>query len=237
MKFMKKILVAEDEASIREFITVNLIRSGFVVAEAHDGKSAIELFDREPHDFNIVILDIMMPNIDGLNVCRYIRSIDPNVGIIFLSAKTQESDKLEGLKLGADDYITKPFSVSELLARIESVNRRVELAKALLETNGTDEIKSGKFVLNTKRRAVFADGVKIDLSQIEFEILEYFFSNPNKTITRNEILNRVWGENYFGDDKVVDVNIRRLRIKIEKDPSIPENLLTVWGQGYKWIEG
>lgn len=232
---MKKILVAEDEGSIRDFITLNLAQAGYSVCEAKNGAEAVELFEKEKDLIDIVLLDVMMPFMNGIEVCRHIREKSQNVGVIFLSAKALEQDKVYGLYSGADDYITKPFSVTELLARIDSVYRRVRLNKELLNTH-SDEITCGSFVLSTKKRAVFNGKQRIDLSQIEFQILEYFFSLPGKTISREELLTRVWGESYYGDDKVVDVNIRRLRLKIEKDPSCPEHLITVWGKGYKWVE-
>ncbi|MDO4380789.1 MAG: response regulator transcription factor [Clostridia bacterium] len=233
---MKKILIAEDEKSIREFITLNLRRHGFSVAEAENGTESLKIFEENKDSLDVVLLDVMMPKLDGIEACRRIRELSSTVGIIFLTAKTQEQDKVFGLYSGADDYITKPFSVTELLARIEAVYRRVKLNKEILNAN-SDEIICGKFRLSTKKRAVFCDGQRIDLSQIEFQILELFFSKPNRTISREELLNHVWGESYFGDDKVVDVNIRRLRLKIEKDPSCPDYLTTVWGKGYKWISG
>lgn len=231
---MKKILVAEDESSIREFITFNLNHHGYNVFEAKNGLEALKIFESQKDEIDIVLLDVMMPRLDGIEVCKRIREISSCVGVIFLTAKTQEQDKVYGLYSGADDYITKPFSITELLARIESVYRRVSFNKELIK-NRSDEIVCGNFVLSTKKRAVFYNNQRIDLSQIEFQILEFFFSKPNQTISREELLNRVWGESYYGDDKVVDVNIRRLRLKIEKDPSCPDCLTTVWGKGYKWV--
>ncbi len=233
---MKKILVAEDESSIREFITLNLSRRGYSVYEAKNGLEALKIFESFKDDIDVVLLDVMMPKLDGIEACKCIREISSSVGIIFLTAKTQEHDKVYGLYSGADDYITKPFSITELFARIEAVYRRAHLSKELSNNNG-DEITCGRFVLSTKKRAVFCDKQRIDLSQIEFQILELFFSKPNQTIGREELLTHVWGESYYGDDKVVDVNIRRLRLKIEKDPSCPERLITVWGKGYKWVSG
>ncbi len=233
---MKKILVAEDETSIREFITLNLTHQGYSVYEAANGIDALKIFESEKDSIDVVLLDVMMPKLDGIATCRHIREISQSVGIIFLTAKTQERDKVYGLSSGADDYITKPFSITELLARIEAVYRRVHLSKELIHNSG-DEMTCGKFVLSTKKRAVFCDKQRIDLSQIEFQILELFFSKPNQTISREELLTHVWGESYYGDDKVVDVNIRRLRLKIEKDPSCPDHLTTVWGKGYKWLSG
>ena len=231
---MKSILIAEDEAAIREFITLNLTHSGYSVVEAENGKEAVELFEKDKENIDIVLLDYMMPLMNGIDACKRIRELSPGVGVIFLTAKTQESDKIYGLYSGADDYITKPFSVTELLARIEAVYRRVKLNKELLNTH-SDEMVCGDYILSTKKRAVITGNQRIELSQIEFQILEYFFSQPDTTISREEILERVWGGGYFGDDKVVDVNIRRLRLKVEKDPSCPEHLITVWGKGYKWV--
>lgn len=230
----RKVLVVEDEVSIREFITLNLAKAGYSVSEARNGTDAINIFDRETDSFDVVLLDIMMPSVSGIDVCRHIREKSQNIGVIFLSAKAQEHDKVYGLYCGADDYITKPFSLTELLARIDAVYRRVKLSKEIINTH-SDEITCGNFLLSTKKRAVFCGKQRIDLSQIEFQILEYFFSNTEKTISREELLFQVWGESYYGDDKVVDVNIRRLRLKIEKDPSCPEHLITVWGKGYKWV--
>ncbi len=231
---MKSILIAEDEAAIREFITLNLTHSGYCVVEAENGKEAVELFEKDKENIDIVLLDYMMPLMNGIDACKRIRELSSGVGVIFLTAKTQESDKIYGLYSGADDYITKPFSVTELLARIEAVYRRVKLNKELLNTH-SDEMVCGDYILSTKKRAVITGNQRIELSQIEFQILEYFFSQPDTTISREEILERVWGGGYFGDDKVVDVNIRRLRLKVEKDPSCPEHLITVWGKGYKWV--
>ena len=231
---MKKILVAEDESAIRGFITLNLVHSGYSVIEAENGKEAIEAFEKDKENIDVVLLDYMMPVVNGIDACKRIRELSPSVGVIFLTAKAQEADKVLGLSSGADDYITKPFSVTELFARIDSVYRRVSIGKDLLNSY-SDEMTCGEFTLSTKKRAILLNGKRIELSQIEFQILEFFFSQPDKTIMRDEILSRVWGEGYYGDDKVVDVNIRRLRLKIEKDPSCPEHLITVWGKGYKWV--
>ena len=232
---MKKILLAEDESAIREIIAINLTRAGYEVVQAADGKSALGLFLESPLSFDVALLDIMMPTIDGVTVCKAIREADANIGIILLTAKTQESDKITGLKSGADDYITKPFSVNELLARVEVVCRRVEMIKSA-KTEGSDEVVSGDYVLSIKKRSLFENGNQIELSQIEFQILELLLSNSGKTFERSEILEYAWGDRFYGDDKVVDVNIRRLRIKVEKNPSSPKHLITVRGKGYKWIE-
>ena len=150
-----------------------------------------------------------------------------------LSAKSQEMDKVGGLMIGADDYITKPFATTELIARVDAIYRRVSMTSE--KAAPVTEIQSGPFLLNEKSRTLSKNGELIDLTQVEFQIMEYFIKNPNVALERNEILNKVWGDNYFGDVKIVDVNIRRLRIKIEDDPSNPRYLTTVWGFGYKWI--
>ena len=233
---MKTALIAEDEKSIREFIIINLKIAGYDVIEACNGSEAIERFKENSDIIDIAILDIMMPEIDGVEVCRQIRAINVNVGIIFLTAKTQEEDKVTGLKAGADDYVPKPFSTAELIARVDSLYRRVEYSKKLTTDAKADFIKLGRFELDLKKHILRKDDQVIDLTHIEFQILECFFTTPGISIERGYFLDKVWGDPYYGDDKVVDVNIRRLRLKIEDNPSSPKNLITVWGQGYKWIE-
>ena len=231
---MKKILVAEDESAIREFVVINLERAGYEVTEADCGEAALQRFDEENGNFDIAILDIMMPGIDGLSVCRELRKRSGSIGIIMLTARTQEMDKVSGLMLGADDYVTKPFSPSELVARVDALYRRVALAEVRAQNNFQEEIKSAEFVLNLRNRTLLKRGKAIELTQVEFQIMEYFFSNPGAALDRTNILNHVWGEAYFGEEKIVDVNIRRLRMKIEDQPSSPQHIVTVWGLGYKW---
>ena len=232
---MKKVLIAEDESAIREIIAITLKRAGYEVTEACDGQQALMLYNEKEGDFDVVLLDIMMPNIDGLEVCKRLRAVSGTVGIIMLTAKTQEMDKVSGLLMGADDYITKPFSPSELMARVDSVYRRVAMnTQQSRPQEKSDKIVLEPFELNLRNRALFKNGVPIELTQVEFQIIEFFFSNPGKALSRTDILKKVWGESYFGDEKVVDVNIRRLRMKIEDEPSIPKHLVTVWGMGYKW---
>lgn len=231
---MKKILVAEDETAIREFVVINLRRAGYEVVEADCGEKALELYNADPKSFDIALLDIMMPGIDGISVCKAIREDNGSIGIIMLTAKTQEMDKISGLMMGADDYVTKPFSPSELVARVDALYRRVALAEMRQGNNFTEEIRSGNFVLNLRNRTLKKGGEMIELTQVEFQIMEFFFSNPGTALERNEILSHVWGEGYYGEDKIVDVNIRRLRMKIEDDASNPVHIVTVWGLGYKW---
>lgn len=235
---MRKVLVAEDEDSIREFIVINLTRSGYNVAQASDGLAALRLFDESDGDFDVAILDIMMPEMDGLTLCKELRKRSSDFGIIMLSARTQEMDKVTGLLVGADDYVTKPFSPSELMARVDAVYRRVEMSnRAKMQNTHQDEITLGQFVLNIRNRTLTKDGRFIELTQVEFQIMEYFFTNPDAALDRTDILNKVWGKSYFGEEKIVDVNIRRLRMKVEDNPSAPTHLVTIWGLGYKWITG
>ncbi len=233
---MKTVLIAEDETSIRDFIIINLKRSGYEVIEAADGKEATEKFDLASKEIDVAILDIMMPFVDGIEACKYIRHKSPEVGIILLTAKTQEMDKITGLMSGADDYVTKPFSPSELMARVDAVYRRVSLLK---ERNtavcDSKSISLGEFTLNVNERILYKNQKPIELTQIEFQILEYLFKNPNVVLERSSILTEVWGNDYYIDDKVIDVNIHRLRAKLEDEPSQPKHLVTIWGMGYKWI--
>lgn len=231
---MKKILVCEDEDAIRDFVVINLTRAGYEVTEATNGEEALQKYDEHNGDFDVAILDIMMPGIDGLQVCKELRNMNSGIGIIMLSARTQEMDKVTGLMLGADDYITKPFSPSELTARVDSLYRRVAMSEANNENNFKEELKSGIFTLNLRNRSLTKNGTIIELTQVEFQIMEYFFSKPGTALDRTDILNHVWGEQYVGEEKIVDVNIRRLRMKVEDEPSNPKYIVTVWGLGYKW---
>lgn len=231
---MKRILVVEDEDAIREFMVINLQRAGYDVVEANSGEAALQKYEENHGEFDVAILDIMMPGIDGLTVCKELRKKSGNLGIIMLTAKTQEMDKVTGLMLGADDYVTKPFSPSELVARVDSLYRRVAIAEMREENNFQEELVSGDFVLNLRNRALKKKGRMIELTQVEFQIMEYFFSNPGVALDRTNILTHVWGEAYYGEEKIVDVNIRRLRMKIEDEPSNPKHIVTVWGLGYKW---
>ena len=234
---MKRILIAEDETAIRDFIVINLKRSGYDVTEACNGREAVEKYDECAGDFDIALLDIMMPEMDGLEVCKYLRQKSSTIGIIMLTAKSQEMDKVTGLLVGADDYVIKPFSPSELMARVDAVYRRVSVNKELADkkSNTGDVVVSGEFSLNLRSRTLLKNDENIELTQVEFQIMEYFMSNPGVSLSRLDILSYVWGDAYFGDEKVVDVNIRRLRMKIEDDSSSPEHLTTVWGMGYKWV--
>ena len=228
---MKKLLVCEDESAIREFEVITLRRAGYEVVDTSCGEDAIKAFNAAPNDFSVVLLDIMMPGIDGFTVCKKIREKNSRVGIIMLSAKTQEMDKVNGLMLGADDYVTKPFSPSELAARVDAICRRISAGNDA----PSDILKSGPFTLSLLSRTLTKNGKIIDLTQVEFQLIELFMSNAETALERKQILVRIWGESYNGDDKIVDVNIRRLRMKIEDEPSNPAHLQTVWGYGYKWM--
>ena len=231
---MRKILVVEDEDAIREVVALNLRLAGYEVTEAASAEQALAVFSPSA-GFDVAVLDIMLPGMNGFSLCETIRRDSASIGIIMLSAKTLETDKIKGLSIGADDYMTKPFSVSELLARVEALVRRVGrqgASSAAPEPDG--RMVSGVFVLDQKSRVLYKNGTSIDLTQVEFQIMELFFANPGVALVREKILEGVWGENYFGDVKIVDVNIRRLRMKIEDEPSAPKHILTVWGYGYRW---
>ena len=230
---MKRVLVVEDENSIREMEVLNLRMAGWEVLEAPSAERALELLHQNP-PCDAALLDIMLPGMDGLSLCETIRRDDPDIGIIIASAKGQEADKIRGLSIGADDYITKPFSVSELIARIEALARRVHRNAGEGRDGTPDQLVSGSFVLDEKSRVLYKAGKPIDLTQVEFQIMELFFRNPGTALVREKILEGVWGSGYYGDVKIVDVNIRRLRMKIEDEPSSPTHILTVWGYGYRW---
>ena len=232
---MKKILVAEDEQAIRELVVINLKRAGYDTLEAGSGDEALQIYERENGNIDVALLDIMMPGeLDGLAVCRRLREKSGSIGIILLTARTQEMDKVSGLMMGADDYVTKPFSPSELVARVDAVYRRVALEQTRSENNFKEEIRSGEFVLNLRNRSLTKAGKPIELTQVEFQLMEYFFCNPTAALDRSDILKHVWGDAYYGEEKIVDVNIRRLRMKVEDEPSNPKHIITVWGLGYKW---
>ena len=227
---MKKILVLEDEANIRSFVVINLRRSGFEPIEAETGEMALEKLRVNP-DICLALLDVMLPDIDGFEVCRRIRATGSKMGIIMLTAKSQEIDKVTGLMTGADDYVTKPFSPAELTARVDALIRRLGIDE---DERSSTELVSGPFLLNTRNRTLEKDGQRLKLTQIEYLLMKLFMENPGKAMSRQDILTAVWGNDFKGELKTVDVNIRRLRIKIESDPTEPEYLTTVWGYGYKW---
>lgn len=187
---MKKVLVAEDESSIREFVVINLKRNGYDVVEAADGAQAIEKYKACNGDIDVAILDIMMPYVDGLEVCKQLRAMNANLGIIMLTAKTQEMDKVSGLLIGADDYVTKPFSPSELMARVDVLYRRVEMSTGFADSSHANVITSGEFELNMRNRTLTKNGIPIELTQVEFQIMEYFFTNQDAALSRTDILEK-----------------------------------------------
>ena len=226
---MRKVLIMEDEENIRSFVVINLKRAGYQAVEAATGQEAPDKL-RENPDIGVAILDIMLPDIDGFEVCRRIRATNKQMGIIMLTARTQEMDKVTGLMTGADDYVTKPFSPAELTARIDALFRRIGG-----DNSGDDELLvQGPFVMNTRNHTLEKAGSRIRLTQVEYSILKLFMQNPGRALSREDILSGVWGREYEGELKIVDVNIRRLRIKIEDDTANPTYITTVWGFGYKW---
>jgi len=226
---MKRVLILEDEPNIRSFVVINLRRAGYEVVEAGTGYEALDRLEQYP-DIGVAILDIMLPDIDGFEVCRRIRASGMKIGVIMLTARTQEIDKVTGLMTGADDYVTKPFSPAELTARIDALFRRVGDDNKV----SYDMLKQGPFTLNLRNHSLEKNGTKVRLTQVEYAIMKLFMQNPGRALSREDILSSVWGRDYDGELKIVDVNIRRLRIKIEDDTNRPAYITTVWGFGYKW---
>lgn len=222
-----KVLVVEDEESIRKFVKINLEREGFEVLEAGSGEEGLEIASKT--DLDIVILDLMLPGIDGYEVCKRLRDESEELGIIMLTAKSQDLDKIMGLEFGTDDYMTKPFNPMELVLRVKS------LAKRIGNVNDDESTLVYKpFKIDVYSRKFYKNDNEIVLTPTEFQIAKLFLENPGKAFKRDEILNIVWGYDFMGDSKIVDVNIRRLRSKIEEDPSNPKYIETIWGVGYRW---
>ncbi len=226
---MKKVMILEDEVNIRSFVVINLRRAGYEPIEAATGQEALDKLRDNP-DIGVAILDIMLPDIDGFEVCRRIRATSKQIGIIMLTARTQEMDKVTGLMTGADDYVTKPFSPAELTARIDALFRRIGGDAAV----SSEIVSQGPFVMNMRNHTLEKNGSRVRLTQVEYSIMKLFMQNPGRALSREDILSSVWGQDYEGELKIVDVNIRRLRIKIEDDTANPAYITTVWGYGYKW---
>ena len=227
---MKKVLILEDEVNIRSFVVINLKRAGYDTIEAGNGQEALDAIAQNP-DVGVAILDIMVPgDMDGFEVCRRIRATNKQMGIIMLTARTQEMDKVTGLMTGADDYVTKPFSPAELTARVDALFRRIGKGGSF----GSEIISQGPFTMNTRNHTLDKNGERIRLTQVEYSIMKMFMLNPGRALSREDILAEVWGREFDGELKIVDVNIRRLRIKIEDDTANPSYITTVWGLGYKW---
>lgn len=229
----KRILVCEDEDAIRDFVVIHLKRSGYEVTDVNCGEEAVRLWENGAR-FDVAILDIMMPGMDGTQVCKYLREHSRTIGIIMLSAKSQEMDKVSCLMLGADDYVTKPFSPSELVARVDAIYRRVSISQP--DNDLVGDMETGPFLVDSRSRTIYKNETPIELTQVEYNILEFFIRNKGKAIDRQTLIEKIWGSGYFGDDKIIDVNIRRLRMKIEENPSDPQYIRTVWGYGYIWGE-
>ena len=224
----KRILIVEDEENIVDILAFNLKREGYETMEAMDGATGLELaLEKDP---DLILLDLMLPKMDGFEVCRRIREAGRTTPVIMLTAREEETDKVLGLELGADDYITKPFSPAELTARIDALYRRI----GSTESADASELVQGPFVLNTRNRMLEKNAERIKLTQVEYAIMKLFMQNPGRALSREDILSSVWGRDYDGELKIVDVNIRRLRIKIEDDTNHPTYITTVWGFGYKW---
>lgn len=223
-----KILLVEDEESIRKFVKINLEREGYKIFEAGSGEEGLEIARAERPD--VVVLDIMLPGIDGFEVCKILREEFPSLGIIMLTAKAEDYDKIMGLQYGTDDYLTKPFNPTELTLRIKSLERRLESD----EEDESNLIIDEPFKLDSYSRKFYKDGIELELTPTEYQIIKIFMSNPGKALTRDELLTKVWGDDFLGDSKIVDVNIRRLRSKIEENPAKPKFIETVWGTGYRW---
>ena len=228
---MSRILLVEDEESIRGFIKINLIRNGFEVIEAASGEEGIDKALIEKPD--IAILDVMLPGIDGFQVCRRLREEYPNMGIIMLTAKGQDIDKIKGFEYGGDDYIVKPFNPLEVVLRVKAILRRIEVSNSKINKD-ENKIIGGPFVIDLYSQKLLKNNVEIDVTPKEYMLMKLFMENPNKAFTRDELLNLIWGYDFFGDSKIIDVNIRRLRAKIEEDSSSPKYIETVWGLGYRW---
>lgn len=224
---MDKILLVEDEDSIRGFLKINLKRNNFDVLESDNGEDGlrIALLERP----KIVILDVMLPGMDGFEVCRILREKISDIGIIMLTAKGQDMDKIIGLEYGADDYIVKPFNPMEVILRIKAILRRISK-----EDDENEILKDGPFKIDLYSQKVSKNDIELDLTPKEYLLMKLFLENPKKAFTRDELLNILWGKNYFGDLKIIDVNIRRLRSKIEDDSSAPKYIETIWGTGYRW---
>ena len=222
---MNSILIVEDEDSIRGFLKINLNRNNFNVIEAKSGEEALEIINKEKP--SIAILDVMLPGIDGFMLCKILREKYSDIGIIMLTAKSQDMDKIMGLEYGADDYVIKPFNPLELVLRVKALIRRVG------EEN-REKLEIKPFIIDLYSQKLLKNNIEIDVTPTEYLMMKIFLENPNKAFNRDEILNLIWGENFFGDPKVIDVNIRRLRAKIEDNPSEPKYIETVWGIGYRW---
>jgi len=227
---LKRILIVEDEVAIREFEAINLKRVGYDIEEAGSGEEALDIYDNDAEGFDIALLDISMPGMDGFTLCKELRKRSETLGIIMLTARTQEMDKISGLMLGADDYITKPFSVREVLARVKANMRR--FAGDTKEEAQDIIVAAPDFIINTTKYEAIKNGVTLDLTLREYELLKFLVVQPNRIFSREALLSSVWGYEFYGDVRTVDVTVRRLREKVEDDSSNPKYILTKRGVGY-----
>lgn len=225
---VSRILIVEDEESIRKFIKISLKREKFQVFEAASAEEGMQKILQETPD--VLILDVMLPGMNGFELCEKLKKQNENIGIIILTARAQDMDKIMGLEFGADDYMVKPFNPLELVARINSLLRRMKYKNK----EQSNFINSREFRIDLYSKKIFKNDVELDLTPKEFLLMKIFIQNPSKALSRDELLNSVWGYEFIGDTKIVDVNIRRLRSKVEKDPSDPKYIETVWGTGYRW---
>jgi DNA-binding response OmpR family regulator len=228
----KEVLIVEDDVNISELIAIHLRDLDFEVSFAYDGQEG--LLKATAKDYNIIVLDIMMPKMDGLEVCRSLRQKNNNTPILMLTSKSEEIDKVVGLEMGADDYLTKPFSVRELMARVKAILRRTQNLEQATESK--EELNLGDIVINRKKRSTALKGKRIELSPKEFDLLHLLGSNPGTTYSREQLLNEVWGYEFSGYEHTVNSHINRLRAKIENDMNTPEFILTTWGVGYRFSE-
>ncbi|WP_454052962.1 response regulator transcription factor [Clostridium sp. Marseille-Q7071] len=228
---MARILIVEDETSIRKFLKISLKRENFDVIEAASGEDGIKKAREESPD--VVILDIMLPGIDGFKVCEILKKEYEELGIIMLTARGQDTDRIMGLEFGADHYLVKPFNPLELIAIINSLLRRIKYSK---KNHDGNYLYSSNFKIDLYSKKIYKDDIEIDLTPKEYMLMKIFMENPNKAFSRDELLDMVWGYNYIGENKIIDVNIRRIRSKIEDNPSEPKFIETIWGTGYRWKE-
>ncbi|MFT9848302.1 winged helix-turn-helix domain-containing protein [Aneurinibacillus sp. REN35] len=231
---MKKILVVDDEQSIVTLLEFNLKKAGFDVIKAADGPTAVKVAEQERPD--LIVLDIMLPGMDGMEVCKKLRMEKINTPILMLTAKDEEFDKILGLELGADDYMTKPFSPREVVARVKAILRRSGQQELADSTSDEQVLTIGKLVIYPEKYEVFFNENRLELTPKEFELLQYMASHPGRVMTRDQLLNAVWNYDFVGDSRIVDVHISHLREKIEEDTKQPKYIKTVRGLGYK-LEG
>jgi two-component system response regulator VicR len=231
----KKLLIVEDEKSIIDILSFNLKREGYETIEAMDGETGLALARTDNPD--LILLDVMLPRLDGFEVCKKLREEGTTTPVIMLTAREEESDKIFGLEIGADDYITKPFSMRELLARIKANIRRSRMEDAAsLPLKEGDRILAGNLCIDLGRLEVFRNGEPVELTQREFELIRFLASSPNKVFSREELMEKVWNYDYYGDIRTVDVTVRRLREKVEDDPANPRHIITRRGAGYMFTE-